>query len=145
MTDILYIEDERSISGFSLRKLNSIGKTQLCENLPGAIDAFDAMRASGKMPKIIVSDWDIPGGTGFDFWKHAVKNGYAGPMLFVSANSTELHATRNDPANRQLLENVEFLPKPYTLAKLEAKVRQMLGGPSAPSSAPTTPPTGPQP
>jgi DNA-binding response OmpR family regulator len=133
MTRILVIEDDPSIV-FGLRtNLSFEGyEVDTAEDPDGAIEAARRQR-----PHLVVLDVMLAdGGSGFQVIERLRADGYAGPILMLSARSAE-----TDKVSALRLGADDYVTKPFSLAELLARIGALLR--RAPPSRP--PPPAPEP
>jgi DNA-binding response OmpR family regulator len=114
---ILLVEDERSLSHLIERKLIRAGY-----NVSLAFDGVEATAAAfGKEIDLIILDINLPKKTGFEVLKELRGDGYATPVLILSA--------RGDIDDRILgleLGADDYLVKPFDSAELLLRIQAIL-------------------
>ena len=113
---LLLIEDDPALALTLKRSLErKLMQVQLCDNGGQAVAAWQAMQ-----PDVVVLDLNLPGLDGLQVLKNARQAGLATPVLILTARGTVgdkilgLNAGADD-----------YLPKPFDLDELEARVRAL--------------------
>lgn len=113
---LLLIEDDPVLALTLKRSLErKMMQVQLCDNGSQAVSAWQAMQ-----PDVVVLDLSLPGLDGLQVLKHARQAGLVSPVLILTARGTVgdkilgLNAGADD-----------YLPKPFDLDELEARVRAL--------------------
>lgn len=113
---LLLIEDDPALALTLQRSLErKLMQVQLCDNGSQAVAAWQAMQ-----PDVVVLDLNLPGLDGLQVLKNARQAGLATPVLILTARGTVgdkilgLNAGADD-----------YLPKPFDLDELEARVRAL--------------------
>ena len=113
---LLLIEDDPVLALTLKRSLErKMMQVQLCDNGSQAVAAWQAMQ-----PDVVVLDLSLPGLDGLQVLKHARQAGLVSPVLILTARGTVgdkilgLNAGADD-----------YLPKPFDLDELEARVRAL--------------------
>jgi two-component system cell cycle sensor histidine kinase/response regulator CckA len=116
---VLLVEDEDAVRSFAVRALRTRGYKVL-EAISG-VDALEVMKEHGADVDIVVSDVVMPEMDGPTLLKHLRKANPDLKIIFVSGYAED--AFRNN-----LEEDVKFtfLPKPFSLKKLAAAVKETL-------------------
>ena len=116
---VLLVEDEDMVRSFAVRALKRQGYEVLeaCDGL----DALEVMKECNGEVDIVVSDVVMPGMDGPTMLKELRKSNPDLKIIFVSGYPNE--------AFQQALgeETFAFLPKPFSLPQLAAKVKEQLG------------------
>ena len=117
---VLLVEDEDGVRSFAMRALQRQGY-EVFEAVSGA-DALEVMDSIGGKVDIIVSDVIMPEMDGPTMFKELRKTHPDLKIIFVSGYP-------DDAFKNGLGENdtFAFLPKPFTLSQLAAKVKEELG------------------
>ena len=117
---VLLVEDEDGVRSFAMRALQRQGY-EVFEAVSGA-DALEVMESIGGKVDIIVSDVIMPEMDGPTMFKELRKTHPDLKIIFVSGYP-------DDAFKNGLGENdtFAFLPKPFTLSQLAAKVKEELG------------------
>jgi two-component system cell cycle sensor histidine kinase/response regulator CckA len=115
---VLLVEDEVEVRQFAVRALKRQGY-QVLEAADG-VEALELMRANPGAVDIVVSDVVMPEMDGPALFKELRKDNPAIKVIFVSGYPNE--------AFRETLgtEDFAFLPKPFSLPQLAAKVKEEL-------------------
>jgi two-component system cell cycle sensor histidine kinase/response regulator CckA len=115
---VLLVEDEVEVRQFAVRALKRQGY-QVLEATDG-VEALELMRANPGTIDIVVSDVVMPEMDGPTLFKELRKENPAIKVIFVSGYPNE--------AFRESLgsEDFAFLPKPFSLPELAAKVKEEL-------------------
>lgn len=129
---ILIVEDEPSVSGFLTRALIQAGYAVDC------VENGIAGRAQGLTGAydLILLDVMLPGIDGFEVCRTLRAEGIHVPVIFLSARSG-----LNDKVRGLDVGGDDYLPKPFHIPELLARVRANLRRPGAPlrlSSGPIT-------
>lgn len=127
---ILIAEDEEVIRRAAKRVLERFGYTVL-QAADGA-EALERMSEAGHRMDLVVSDIVMPHVDGLELHRKARERGYGMPFLFMSGYQRDevWQAVEEDPS-------LDFLPKPWGVPELVARVRAMIGdAPAAPTAAP---------
>jgi two-component system, cell cycle sensor histidine kinase and response regulator CckA len=117
---VLLVEDEDVVRSFAARALARQGY-EVLEAATG-IEALEVMEREGGLVDIVVSDVIMPEMDGPSMLKELRKTRPDLKIIFVSGYP-------DDAFKKSLDENEEyaFLPKPFTLPQLAAKVKEQLG------------------
>lgn len=114
---ILLVEDEDAVRAFSTRALANKGYSVL--DAPGGETALEILKAHGQSPDLVITDVIMPEMDGPTL-ATKVREMYPDvPIIFVSGYT-------EDKFKGQFGENTYFLPKPFTLQQLAAKVKEVL-------------------
>ncbi len=116
---VLLVEDEDAVRSFAARALTTRGYRVL-EAVSG-VDALDVMNEHGEDVDIVVSDVVMPEMDGPTLLKHLRKTNPQIKIIFVSGYAED--AFRNNLSEG---ETFTFLPKPFSLKKLAAAVKEVL-------------------
>ena len=114
---ILLVEDEDAVRAFSTRALTNKGYKVL--DAPGGESALEIIKANGKSPDLIITDVIMPEMDGPTLITKVRAMYPKVPVIFVSGYT-------EDKFKGQFGENTWFLPKPFTLQQLAAKVKEVL-------------------
>ncbi|HTT69067.1 MAG TPA: PAS domain S-box protein [Gemmatimonadales bacterium] len=121
---ILLVEDDATLKRTATRVLEKYGYT--VTTAADGLDALNIIRTGQAAPDLIISDVVMPHVSGPQLLSALRDAGATPRMLFTSG-----YATR-DVRERALLESgVPFLSKPWTIAELLRKVREVLEAPPA--------------
>ena len=115
---VLIVEDEDIVRAFTVRGLTRLGY-EVLEAADG-IEALDIVAAGGETIDLVVTDVVMPEMDGPTLFKQLRKTNPSLKVIFVSGYPNE--------AFRETLgsEDVAFLPKPFSLEQLAAKVKEEL-------------------
>jgi PAS domain S-box-containing protein len=121
---VLFVEDDASLLETVPRVLDNLG--YLVAAASGADQALAALaRTAGKGPDeafdVVVTDFDMPGKTGFDLARALAALAPALPVVVVSGRFRDVRGADRPPNVR------EILLKPYDGAALHAAIRRALG------------------
>ena len=120
---ILLVEDDATLRRTAKRVLEKFGYTVIT-----ATDGFDALNLIQTRPTsadLIISDVVMPHTSGPQLLKALRSAGATPRMLFTSG-----YAARDVQERATLDSGVPFLPKPWTIAELLRKVREVLDSPN---------------
>lgn len=120
---ILIVEDEPSVSGFLTRALTEAGYDVECR-----VDGISGREAgvSGHHDLILL-DVMLPGLDGFEVCRSIRQEGVVTPIIFLSARGS-----LNDKVRGLDVGADDYLPKPFQIPELLARVRANLRRPGAP-------------
>jgi DNA-binding response OmpR family regulator len=114
---ILVVEDQRKMAEFVRKGLNEIGYNVDLAETGGAAEAM----AADNPYDLIVLDVMLPDQNGFDTARHLRSDGFANPILMLTAvNSTK------DKVNGLDAGADDYLTKPFEFDELLARVRALL-------------------
>lgn len=116
---VLLVEDEDAVRNFAARALTTRGYNVLTAN--SGVQALDVMNERGGEVDLVISDVVMPEMDGPTLMKHLRKANPQIKIIFMSGYAEE--AFRN---NLDEDEKFAFLPKPFTLKKLAAVVKETL-------------------
>jgi two-component system cell cycle sensor histidine kinase/response regulator CckA len=117
---VLLVEDEDVVRSFAVRALKRQGY-EVLEASTG-VEALEVMAANEGKVDIVVSDVVMPEMDGPTLLKELRKNNPELKIIFVSGYPHEAFETSLDKN-----EEFAFLPKPFSLPQLAAKVKEQLG------------------
>ncbi len=106
-------EDARTAIRLMLNEIG-IGRIYEVEDGETALELFEMRREE---IDFIISDWNMPQKTGFDFLKHINGNNINIPFIMVTAR-----ADQGSVLNAQKTGATAYLLKPFTLEELRRKV-----------------------
>src|SRR6185295_17221969 len=117
---VLLVEDEDVVRSFAVRALSRQGYEVL--EAASGVEAIEVMERESHRVDIVVSDVIMPEMDGPTLLKELRKTNPALKFIFVSGYP-------DDAFKKSLDDNEEyaFLPKPFTLPQLAAKVKEQLG------------------
>jgi two-component system cell cycle sensor histidine kinase/response regulator CckA len=118
---VLLVEDEDAVRSFAARALTTRGYRVL--EAASGVQALDIMNERGGDVDLVVSDVVMPEMDGPTLLKHLRKANPLIKIIFISGYAEE--AFRN---NLDEDETFTFLPKPFSLKKLAAAVKETLDG-----------------
>ena len=117
---ILLVEDEDAVRTFSQRALSNKGYEVIsAESGENALEVFDALE--DKHLDLIITDVVMPGMDGPTLAQRMRQNSPNMKIIFMSGYT-------EDKLKDHMGENIFFLPKPFTLKQLAAKVKEVLEG-----------------
>ena len=117
---ILLVEDEDAVRTFSQRALGNKGYEVIAaESGENALEVFDALE--NKHLDLIITDVVMPGMDGPTLVQR-MRQGSPNLKIIFMSGYTE------DKLKDHMGENIFFLPKPFTLKQLAAKVKDVLDG-----------------
>jgi len=116
---ILLVEDEEAVRSFAARALRMRGYNVL--EAGGGEEALEIVQAGEQKIDLVITDVVMPNMDGPTMVRHvkALKPGLA--VIFMSGYAEEAFR-RNDQSS----EDIHFLPKPFGLKQLAAKVKEVL-------------------
>ncbi|NBX66028.1 MAG: PAS domain-containing sensor histidine kinase [Proteobacteria bacterium] len=114
---ILLVEDEDAVRAFSSRALTNKGYKVL--DAPGGESALEIIKGLGRTPDLIITDVIMPEMDGPTLITKVRAQYPEVPVIFVSGYT-------EDKFKGQFGEKTWFLPKPFTLQQLAAKVKEVL-------------------
>lgn len=117
---VLLVEDEDVVRSFAVRALKRQGYEVL--EASSGVEALEVMKAHEDRVDIVVSDVVMPEMDGPTLLKELRKKNPDMKIIFVSGYPHEAFETSLDPT-----EEFAFLPKPFSLPQLAAKVKEQLG------------------
>ena len=120
MGTILLVEDEEAVRAFSKRALSSRGYTVL--EAPHGVAALEVIDEFDGSIDLMVSDVVMPEMDGPTLAKHVRERCPETKMIFISGYAEDVF--RN---SMERPDDVAFLPKPFSLKQLVAKVKDVLG------------------
>ena len=117
---MLLVEDEPAILRMGEGMLRRLGYRVLTAATP--IQAMDLAKTSREDIDLLISDVVMPGMNGLELAKKLSEICHGMKTLFMSGYAADVIADHG-----VLEKDQHFLPKPFTLRELEAKVRMILG------------------
>ena len=116
---ILLVEDEEAVRSFAARALRMRGYNVL--EAGGGEEALEIVQAGAQKIDLVITDVVMPNMDGPTMVRHvkALKPGLA--VIFMSGYAEEAFR-RNDQSSK----DIHFLPKPFGLKQLAAKVKEVL-------------------
>jgi len=118
---ILLVEDEEAVRSFAARALRMRGYNVL--EAGGGEEALEIVKSDGVKIDLIITDVVMPNMDGPTMVRHVKQLNPGLPVIFMSGYAEEAFR-RND----QNSEDIHFLPKPFGLKQLAAKVKEVLAG-----------------
>jgi two-component system cell cycle sensor histidine kinase/response regulator CckA len=125
---ILLVEDEDAVRSFAARALRMRGYTVL--EAPGGDAALEIVRKHQGSIELVISDVVMPNMDGPTMVRAALKLRPEMRVIFISG-----YAEDTFRRTEEKVEDLHFLPKPFGLKQLVAKVKDVLAG--APVRRPT--------
>ena len=122
---ILLVEDEDAVRSFAARALRMRGYTVL--EAPGGEVALDIVRKHPGAIDLVISDVVMPNMDGPTLVRAAQKLRPEMRVIFISG-----YAEDTFRRNEEKVEDLHFLPKPFGLKQLVAKVKDVLSGAARP-------------
>jgi two-component system cell cycle sensor histidine kinase/response regulator CckA len=116
---VLLVEDEDAVRSFAARALTTRGYRVL--TAASGVQALDVMTEHGGEVDLVVSDVVMPEMDGPTLMKHLRKANPEIKIIFISGYAEEAFRANLDES-----EKFSFLPKPFTLKKLAAAVKEAL-------------------
>ena len=120
---VLLVEDEEAVRSFAARALRLRGYIVL--EASGGEEALEIVRHEGDKINLVITDVVMPNMDGPTMVKHIKELKPELRVIFMSGYAEEAFR-RSD----QTSENIHFLPKPFGLKQLAAKVKEVLAGPA---------------
>ena len=117
---VLLVEDEDGVRSFAVRALQRQGYEVL--EAASGVEALEVLEAAGGKVDIVVSDVIMPEMDGPTMYKEMLKTKPELKIIFVSGYPSDAFEKSLDPDTA-----FAFLPKPFTLPQLAAKVKEELG------------------
>jgi len=118
---ILLVEDEEAVRSFAARALRMRGYNVL--EASGGEEALEIVRSDDAKIDLIITDVVMPNMDGPTMVRHVKQLKPNLAVIFMSGYAEEAFR-RND----QNSEDIHFLPKPFGLKQLAAKVKEVLAG-----------------
>jgi two-component system cell cycle sensor histidine kinase/response regulator CckA len=118
---ILLVEDEDAVRSFAARALRMRGYTVL--EAPGGEVALEIVRRHPGAIDLVISDVVMPNMDGPTMVRAATKLRPEMRVIFISG-----YAEDTFRRNEEKVEDLHFLPKPFGLKQLVAKVKEVLSG-----------------
>ena len=118
---ILLVEDEEAVRSFAARALRMRGYNVL--EAGGGEEALEIVKSDDAKIDLIITDVVMPNMDGPTMVRHVKALNPGLPVIFMSGYAEEAFR-RND----QNSEDIHFLPKPFGLKQLAAKVKEVLAG-----------------
>jgi two-component system cell cycle sensor histidine kinase/response regulator CckA len=118
---ILLVENEEAVRAFAARALRMRGYNVL--EAGGGDEALEIVKSDNAKIDLIITDVVMPNMDGPTMVRHVKVLNPDLPVIFMSGYAEEAFR-RND----QNSEDIHFLPKPFGLKQLAAKVKEVLAG-----------------
>src|SRR5476649_571942 len=118
---ILLVEDEEAVRSFAARALRMRGYNVV--EASGGEEALEIVKSDDNKIDLIITDVVMPNMDGPTMVRHVKVLNPDLPVIFMSGYAEEAFR-RND----QNSEDIHFLPKPFGLKQLAAKVKEVLAG-----------------
>jgi two-component system cell cycle sensor histidine kinase/response regulator CckA len=118
---ILLVEDEEAVRSFAARALRMRGYNVL--EAGGGEEALEIVKGGREKIDLVITDVVMPNMDGPTMVRHVKALKPDMQVIFMSGYAEEAFR-RND----QTSENIHFLPKPFGLKQLAAKVKEVLAG-----------------
>jgi PAS domain S-box-containing protein len=125
---ILLVEDEEAVRSFAARALRMRGYHVL--EASGGEEALEIVQNGGNVIHLIITDVVMPNMDGPTMVRAVKALKPDLPVIFMSGYAEEAFR-RNDQSS----EDIHFLPKPFGLKQLAAKVKEVLSGQPVPKRA----------
>jgi two-component system, cell cycle sensor histidine kinase and response regulator CckA len=122
---ILLVEDEEAVRSFAARALRMRGYNVL--EAGGGEEALDIVRSGQAQIDLVITDVVMPNMDGPTLVRHVKGLKPGMPVIFMSGYAEEAFRRNDEKA-----EDLHFLPKPFGLKQLAAKVKEVLSGQPAP-------------
>jgi len=118
---ILLVEDEEAVRSFAARALRMRGYNVL--EASGGEEALEIVKAGGQEIHLLVTDVVMPNMDGPTMVRHVKGLKPDLPVIFMSGYAEEAFRRNDENA-----ADLHFLPKPFGLKQLAAKVKEVLSG-----------------
>ena len=118
---ILLVEDEEAVRSFAARALRMRGYHVL--EASGGEEALEIVKAGGQEIHLLVTDVVMPNMDGPTMVRHVKGLKPDLPVIFMSGYAEEAFRRNDENAS-----DLHFLPKPFGLKQLAAKVKEVLSG-----------------
>ena len=122
---VLLVEDEEAVRSFAARALRMRGYNVL--EASGGEEALEIVRAGAQEIHLLITDVVMPNMDGPTLVRHVKGLKPQMPVIFMSGYAEEAFRRNDEKA-----EDLHFLPKPFGLKQLAAKVKEVLSGHPAP-------------
>jgi PAS domain S-box-containing protein len=119
---ILLVEDEEAVRSFAARALRMRGYNVL--EASGGEEALEIVQNTANVIHLIITDVVMPNMDGPTMVRHVKALKPTLPVIFMSGYAEEAFR-KNDQSS----EDIHFLPKPFGLKQLAAKVKEVLSQP----------------
>jgi len=118
---ILLVEDEEAVRSFAARALRMRGYNVL--EASGGEEGLEIVKAGGQEIHLLVTDVVMPNMDGPTMVRHVKGLKPDLPVIFMSGYAEEAFRRNDENAS-----DLHFLPKPFGLKQLAAKVKEVLSG-----------------
>jgi two-component system, cell cycle sensor histidine kinase and response regulator CckA len=125
---ILLVEDEEAVRSFAARALRLRGYNVI--EAPGGEEALEIVRKASAPIHLLITDVVMPNMDGPTLVRHVRQIRPEMAIIFMSGYAEEAFRRNDEKA-----EDLYFLPKPFGLKQLAAKVKEVLSGAPAPKRA----------
>ncbi len=125
---ILLVEDEEAVRSFAARALRMRGYNVI--EAAGGEEALEVVHAWASPIHLVITDVVMPNMDGPTLVRHVKKLRPDMAVIFMSGYAEEAFRRNDEKA-----EDLHFLPKPFGLKQLAAKVKEVLSGAPAPKRA----------
>ncbi len=122
---ILLVEDEEAVRGFAARALRMRGYQVL--EASGGAEALEILRKAAAPVHLLITDVVMPNMDGPTLVRAVRQIRPDMPVIFMSGYAEDAFRRNDEKA-----ENLHFLPKPFGLKQLAAKVKDVLSGAPTP-------------
>jgi len=122
---ILLVEDEEAVRSFAARALRMRGYNVI--EASGGEEALEIVRGGEHELHLVITDVVMPNMDGPTMVRHVKGLKPDLPVIFMSGYAEEAFRRNDEKA-----EDIHFLPKPFGLKQLAAKVKEVLSGHPAP-------------
>jgi two-component system cell cycle sensor histidine kinase/response regulator CckA len=120
---VLLVEDEEAVRSFAARALRMRGYNVL--EASGGEEALEIVQNTANVIHLIITDVVMPNMDGPTMVRHVKALKPNLPVIFMSGYAEEAFR-KNDQSS----EDIHFLPKPFGLKQLAAKVKEVLSQPA---------------
>ena len=119
--DILLVDDSRTMRMIVQRAIRQAGYRRLV--MEEAENGFQALeKVAAKQPRLVVSDWNMPGMLGVELLSNLRASGNQVPFGFVTSECTPEMMQQADAAGSAF-----FIVKPFTSERFEEVFSSILG------------------
>ena len=122
------VEDEEAVRSFAARALRMRGYNVI--EAAGGEEALEIVRAAAAPIHLVITDVVMPNMDGPTLVRHVKRLRPDMAVIFMSGYAEEAFRRNDEKA-----EDLHFLPKPFGLKQLAAKVKEVLSGAPAPKRA----------
>lgn len=118
---VLIVEDDASVRWTIEQCLKKIGITDI-QVAEDGLTAWKKIEPDPAAFDLVISDWNMPFVTGIELLEHIREEGILTPFIMITAKGTFEAAIEAKNAGVTV-----FVPKPFTVQHLNAKVSEVLG------------------